>query len=310
MATLLLCALLLSSEDGPLTTSKTVVGATLNIEIQQPIDAKKAAEIADWIVATAETVNLTYGRFPNPTARVIVIPISSHEWSRESAVIFGRVTRRGGATVELFVNPDRPIEEFYADWTATHEFSHLMLPLLTSRNRWISEGFATYYQNVLMARAGRYSEEDAWRRVTAGLVRGRKSKPELSPNEAAARGIREARMKVYWSGTAIALLADVQLRSQAEGNQSLDSVLEQLQECCLPAAREWSGPKLFRKLDSFLEEPVFMPLYKEHADTDGFPETEATLSTLGIETTAGGIAFNNNAEHAEIRQAILRSKRR
>lgn len=67
-----------------------------------------------------------------------------------------RVTRRDGETVGLFVNSERPIDDFYSDWTATHEFSHLMLPLLSQRYRWISEGFASYFQNILMSRAGRY----------------------------------------------------------------------------------------------------------------------------------------------------------
>ena len=136
--------------------STTLLVATLNIEVRQPVDEQKAAEIIEWIEATASYVALVYGRFPNPKARIIVIPTTENSWGNDSAVIFGRVTRRRGETVELFINPDRPIEEYYADWTATHEFSHLMLPLLKKRHRWISEGFASYYQNVLMLRAGRH----------------------------------------------------------------------------------------------------------------------------------------------------------
>jgi len=110
--------------------STTLLAATLNIDVRQPIDDRKAAEIIEWIEATANDVTLVYGRFPNPKAKIIVIPTTENSWGSDSAVIFGRVTRRRGETVELFVNPDRPIEEYYADWTATHEFSHLMLPLL------------------------------------------------------------------------------------------------------------------------------------------------------------------------------------
>ena len=124
--------------------STTLLAATLNIEVRQPVDERKTAEIIEWIEATANDVKLVYGRFPNPKAKIIVIPTTENSWGSDSAVIFGRVTRRGGETVELFVNPDRPIEEYYADWTATHEFSHLMLPLLKQRYRWISEGFASY----------------------------------------------------------------------------------------------------------------------------------------------------------------------
>jgi len=87
----------------------------------------------------------------------------------DSAVIFDRVTRGDGETVKLFVNPNHPIDEYYSDWTATHEFSHLMLPLLSQHHRWISEGLATYYQNILMSWAGRYTPERNWQLMIEGF---------------------------------------------------------------------------------------------------------------------------------------------
>lgn len=285
--------------------SVTLLAANLTVEVRQPVDEEKTKEIVSWVHATADTIKLAYGRFPNPDAKVIVIPSRENAWGGDSPVIFGRVTRRGGETIELFVDPDRPIEDFYTDWTATHEFSHLMLPLLSQRYRWISEGFATYYQNVFMARAGRYTPELAWQRLTEGLERGRESRPELSPNDAAAAGIRQARMKVYWSGAAIALLADVELRTRSNGEESLDQVLGQLQECCLPSKRRWSGPQLFEKLDSFLDTPAFMPLYREYANADGFPEFEALLDELGVIRSENGVVLDDQADLAALCRAIL-----
>lgn len=285
--------------------STTLLAATLNIEVRQPVDEQKAAEIVEWIEATANDVALVYGRFPNPKAKIIVIPTTENSWGSGAAVIFGRVTRRRGETVELFVNPDRPIDEYYADWTATHEFSHLMLPLLNQRYRWISEGFASYYQNVLMARAGHYTQEVAWRRLRDGFERGRESRPNLSLNEAAASGIRLARMKVYWSGAAIALLADIELRQRSGGTESLDTVLGQLQACCLPSRTQWSGQRLFRKLDSFLETPVFMPLYRKYANTEGFPDFAPALSRLGVDITGSSVILRDNRPLTRVRDEIL-----
>jgi len=285
--------------------SAALFAATLNIEVRQPVDEDKAAEIVEWVRSTAEIVKLAYGRFPNPAAKIIVIPSTENARGSDSPVIFGRVTRRGGETVELFVNPDRPIDEYYSDWTATHEFSHLMLPLLSQRYRWISEGFASYYQNVLMSRAERYTPEFAWQRLTEGFERGRESRPDLSPNDAAAGGIRLARMKVYWSGAAIALMADSTLRERSNGRESLDLALEQLQSCCLPSRRRWSGTELFEKLDTFVASPVFMPLYRTYADVDGFPDLTALLSDLGVSTNQDGtITLNDNTSLAAIRKAI------
>jgi len=38
-------------------------------------------------------------------------------------------------------------------------------------------------------------------------------------------------MKVYWSGAALALLADVELRRRSDGEQTLDDILGEFQQC-------------------------------------------------------------------------------
>lgn len=253
-------------------------GATINIEFASVVDESKSREIISWIEHVAGQVSLLYGRFPVAAPRVLIIPTRTEPRGDDSPVPFGRVTRRGGEAVELYVDVDRPIEDMYADWTATHEFSHLLLPRVGWRQKWISEGFASYYQNVLMARAGRYSPDGAIRRLNKGFDRGRNSRPEMSPNQAAEAGVRRARYKIYWSGAAIALLADIRLRERSGGEESLDTVLGRFQQCCLPSQERWSGIELFTRLDSLLESPVFMPLYRQYADTPGFPATDEALS--------------------------------
>jgi hypothetical protein len=256
-----------------------VPGATLNFQINGPVDDEHVAKLEHWIRESAGQITLAYGRFPVPAPRVIVVPSGSSRWGDNSPVPFGRVTRSGGETVELYVDVTRPLADLEYDWTATHEFSHLLLPRVSWRQKWISEGFASYYQNVLMARAGRYSQDDALQRLRAGLERGRASRPELSPNQAAQEGVRAARMKIYWSGAAIALLADIRLRERSVGTESLDLVLDRFQRCCLPSQRRWSGPELFSRFDSLIDEPVFMPLYRQYADSAGFPDFEDALQS-------------------------------
>jgi len=111
-------------------------------------------------------------------------------------------------------------------------------------------------------------------------------------------------MKVYWSGAAIALMADVRLRQNSDGEETLDSVLGKLQQCCLPVDRVWSGIELFEKLDSFVDEPVFMPLYRRYADTAGFPDTTELLERLGMGVADGQVRFHRNCELSDIRVAI------
>lgn len=283
----------------------SIPGATLRITVMQPEHEIQSSQFVEWIRDTANNVVLAYGRFPNPAPTVIVLPVGDkNSWS-DSPVPFGRVVRDGGETIELFVNQFRPIEDFYDSWTATHEFSHLMLPYIISRYRWVSEGFASYYQNVLLARAGQYSEQRAWQKLWEGFERGRKSRPELSANGAARAGIRAATMKIYWSGAAIALLADVELRRRSDGAESLDEVLDRLAQCCLPSDRAWTGPELFRKLDTLLEEPLFMTLYRQYANVPGFPRMRPVLENLGVDVNDDQVQLRSDAELAAIRSAIM-----
>jgi len=280
-----------------------VPGAILRVSLMQPVTPMNDEAILNWVQAAATDVSLAYGRFPNPSPQVVVIPVGD-SGRGSGAVPFGRVVRDGGETVELFVNQQQPLEAFLDDWTATHEFSHLMLPYLDRQHRWISEGFAQYYQNVLLARSGAYDPQRTWQKLYEGFERGRRSRPELSPNDAAARRGRGTTMKVYWSGAALALMADVELRRQSGGRETLDQVLMRLQSCCLPSARTWTGPELFTTLDSLAGKPVFMPLYRRYADTSGFPDTAPLLAELGLQIEDGRVELRRNGRLGNIRGAI------
>lgn len=277
-----------------------VPGAVIRLSIVYGERAMNNEAIARWVQATATDVSLVYGRFPNPSPQVVVYPSNSSR----GGVGFGRVVRDGGESVELRINPDDDVATFFDDWTATHEFSHMLLPYLSSEYHWISEGFSQYYQNILLTRAGAYDAERMWQNLYAGFERGRKSHPELSPNEATSGSIRSSRMKVYWSGAALALLADVELRERSNGEESLDDVLGRLQACCLPSTHTWSGLELFGKLDTLIDKPLFVPLYRRYADTAGFPDTSEVYSRLGLTISGGKVRIKRNGELKEIRDAM------
>jgi hypothetical protein len=282
-----------------------VPGSVLRVALLNGNEDSDHEAVFEWLQATATDVSLAYGRFPNPSPQVVVIPVGGGRDRADSAVPFGQVIRDGGETVLLYINQNEPLAAFLDDWTATHEFSHLLLPYVERRNKWISEGFAQYYQNVLLARSGAYDEQHAWQKIYEGFERGRLSRPELTPNEAADGGVRTGLMKVYWSGAAIALIADVSLRELSDGTESLDTVLEKLQSCCLPSDRVWSGPELFKQMDALTDFPVFESLYRRHADTAGFPDTSDIFERLGLSVSDGKVRLRKNAELKDIRLAIV-----
>jgi hypothetical protein len=284
-----------------------VAGATLRVSVLRganPRDRDLDADgLSAWIRATASDVSLAYGRFPHPSPQVVVIPVGDTRQSSDP-VPFGRVIRDGGETIELYVDERQSLDTLLGDWTATHEFSHLMLPYVERRHRWVSEGFAQYYQNVLLSRSGAHDRQKAWQELYEGFERGRRSRPELSPNEATAGNHRESRMKTYWSGAALALMADVALREQTGGRETLDDVMGRLQACCLPSDRVWSGPELFETLDSLATKPVFMALYRRYADTAGFPDTRPLFERLGLSTAGDEVRLQRSGDLAHIRTAI------
>lgn len=281
-----------------------VGGADLRVVLLNTRDEIDFQALLPWVRATAENVAATYGKFPNPHASVVLIPAGGRSRGGDSAVSFGQLVRDGGETIELMINHKQPIDQFYKEWTPTHEFSHLMLPYLNRAQRWVSEGFAQYYQNVLLARAGQHSAAEAWQKIYSGLERGRESAPGVSPNDAAGGRTRDTRMKVYWSGASIALMADVELRRRSNGKESLDTVLGELQRCCLPSSASWSGKELFGKLDELLEQPLFLDLYRQYANADGFPDARPLMARLGVSLRDGEVELDSSAEFSDIRDAI------
>ena len=65
-------------------------------------------------------------------------------------VVFSNTIRGRRQGIRLRVDPDFPLEDFLADWTAPHEFSHLALPYLGQEHSWFAEGFASYLQHTIM----------------------------------------------------------------------------------------------------------------------------------------------------------------
>jgi predicted metalloprotease with PDZ domain len=215
--------------------------------------------------------------------------------------------------VHFFINQRRPLSEFLTDWSAVHELSHLLLPYVRPEDAWLPEGMASYYQDVLRARAGMIPAAEAWRHMHASFHRGMRSMPGLTLADATERMYRDgAFMRVYWSGAAIMLLADQRLRSRSGGTQSLDLALARLRECCLSPETGWSAHELFTRLDQLTGTTVFAELHEQNVRSDRFPDLEECYRLLGLRAHAGGeeIELLEQAEQFELRDAIMTRRER
>src|SRR5262249_3321655 len=133
-------------------------------------------------------------------------------------------------SVAFVIGRSSSAEDLEQSWVTWHELSHLQLPALPQRDAWLYEGLATYYQEILPARLGVQTPEQAWLDIVEGFDRGAR----VAPHHPLARE-SETMMetgsfgRVYWAGTAFMLEADVALR---ERGSSLDESVRR-------GARDW-----------------------------------------------------------------------
>lgn len=282
--------------------SVRVPGGTIRLAV---LDARPAADVtgmSHWIQQASAAVTTLYGRFPLATSQVLVVPSGA----QDEAVPWAQVLRGGAPAAHFFVDQHRPLDEYLEDWTAAHELSHMLLPYVARRDAWLSEGFASYYQNVLRARAGMLPEQTAWKKLFAGFARGRKGTRGATLAEISRDMHRQgAYMRVYWSGAAIALLADVELRRRSAGRHSLDTAMQAIAECCLPSDRRWRAREVFSLMDEATGDVVFAELYDRYVNSRQFPDVTSVADELGIADRRGRLRFSEDSDAVALRSAIM-----
>lgn len=277
-----------------------VPGSTLRLALVDGKPAPDPQAVRDWIAEGAAAVAGAYGRFPVPAPQILVVPMGSGP----EPVPWGQVLRGGGPAAHLFIDQTRPVFELREDWVLVHELSHLLHPNLRREGLWLAEGLATYYQNVLRARSGLQSGAQAWQKLHEGFQRGLAQTRSGVTLVEATRDMLGQRlfMRVYWSGAAIALLADLELR---RNGGSLDQVLSAFRDCCLARPRSWEVAEFLGTLDGIAGRPVFLPLHDRYYRSDRFPELGAAYSALGLEAAEGRVVGGGDAAARALRNAIM-----
>jgi len=260
------------------------------------------AELKEWLKGAARSVCNIYGDFPVNHVQILIFPGKPGS----EPVPFGMVLRGGGITINFYIDPSRPLEEFIADWTATHEMSHSLLPMTDRQDAWLSEGLATYYQYILMGRDKRLTEQQTWQRIYNGFQKGIRGSKGMTLQETAHKMHRlRAFRYVYWSGAAMLFKADIALRQQSKGEKSLDTVLKEIKKNILPQNKSWSGREMIKIMDSLSQTTVFSDIYKQCINSHDFPVQENFLKKLGIIIETGQVKIDNNAPLAYIRKNLL-----
>ena len=264
----------------------------LEISSNAAVSAQEKQRIFTWLEHLTGTMLLVNGTQPRPE---LLIKLEIFRNS-DRAVPFGRVLRRQPPGIRFYVNPEATLESFESDWTPYHEASHLFIPYPGQRDIWFSEGLASYYQNVLRFRTGIFSAEQTWRKFYSGFKRARDDTrdSDLSLSELSAQlQSKRAYMRVYWTGALYFLEADMQLRNASNQQQSLDTVLLDFANCCLPEQRRWSGIDLARQFDKLAKTNIFAPLYNEYASSHAIPNFKAILSQAGVDVVGDSLRLSS-----------------
>lgn len=330
LPTLLVCALLAGGADAAPALSSAAEAATpaaalphdnervirvgdarLRVIVEGVADRERVDELQRWLAECADAALTAYGRLPLREAKVLIRQSRSRDGGARqgrrgdpSPVPWGQTRRDDGVSVLLYVRPDAGIDELRDDWTAVHELSHLFHPYLGQDGRWLAEGLASYYQNVLRARAGQLDGDEAWRRLDAGFERGRNSGAGAPLGEIG--WSRASTMRIYWGGAMFWLEADLALRR--DRRLDLDTVLSRYSRCCLDSGSEATPEQFVAELDRLGGGKAFTALFRRYAAMREFPPTQNAYRALGLDRQDGRLRFSNRADAVRLRRAIMQPR--
>lgn len=277
----------------------TIGPQTISIHYADNFTATERHMIHRWLQEVADCMLTIYGALPEDHFRVHV----ARSEDDTQPVPWGEVERDNVTTVVLQVRPEFGYEKLLADWTAFHEFSHLLLPYQGYDDIWFSEGVATYYQNITMARSGSLDERDMWQRIADGLARGSGHTANLTLGDINLRNHEHSMVqRVYWSGVLYWLNADVALRQQGKG--SLDQALHKLKDCC--QTHIMTAAQLAWKLDDLMDTELFLPLFHQYRQSRAMPDYASLLQSLGIQIKADGLVVLADGSLSNIRRHIYK----
>ena len=173
------------------------------------------------------------------------------------------------------------------------------------RGRWLAEGLASYYQNVLRARVGLFTADEAWTLLDAGFRRGQRASASGPLDDLGHQ--RGGTMRVYWAGAAYWLEADLALRQEHSG--SLDAVLGEYARCCLHGTGAVAPAEFVAALDRIAGGDVFAALYSRYAASTVFPPLDDAYRRLGIERDGDVLRFSRDRDAVRLRDAITQRRR-
>ena len=280
---------------GPLRVRTLPVnGGTIELAIAPGQLAVTDDELTDWVGGSARAVTTYYGKFPMPSALVLLVA------SRGRWVGSGRTLAGGGGTVLVRIGERAPLDAYRSDWVLVHEMIHLTFPSVTREQDWAEEGIATYAEPFARVRAGLVDEAAAWRGLVEGLPNGQP--------EGGDRGLDHTHTwgRIYWGGALYWFVADVEIRKRTQNRFGLEHALRGVIDAGGNNASRWPLVEVLRAGDRATGVPVLAELYAATSSSPHPVDLAPLLESLGVKVTRGQVTFDEKAPLAAIRRAIAR----
>ncbi|PWR21469.1 hypothetical protein [Zavarzinia aquatilis] len=249
--------------------------------------------VLTWVQRAAGAVTTYFGRFPVDDVGLLVIADGGDR------VMTGTTFGFGGSAIRVIVGRDTGDEAFARDWVLTHEMVHLALPQMDERFLWLLEGSAVYVEPVARALASQIAPESVWRDALTGMPRGEP--------EAGDRGLDHTPTwgRTYWGGAIFCLLADIAIRQQSAGRQSLRDAFTAINRASGGNTAYWSMEEIVAEGDRATGTGVLAALYAKMAAAPSPTDLPALFAALGVRLSDGGaVLFDDSAPLAPIRRAI------
>jgi predicted metalloprotease with PDZ domain len=252
--------------------------------------------VAGWVADAAHAVTTYLGRFPMPSALVVLVPVSGR------GVGGGRTLSGGGGTVLIRVGERAPASAYKEDWVIVHEMLHLVLPSLPREQSWAEEGLSTYVEPLARVRAGQLSPAEAWRGLVEGLPNGLPGPGDRGLDRTPTWG------RVYWGGALFWLLADVEIRKRTHNAKGLEHALRGVLDAGMNNAQRRSLDDVIAAGDRATGTTALRDLHDAMGTSPHPVDLAALGESLGVEVEGGRVRFHDGAELAPVRRAITSGK--
>ncbi|HHH27950.1 MAG TPA: hypothetical protein ENK57_06355 [Polyangiaceae bacterium] len=109
--------------------------------------------------------------------------------------------------------------------------------------------------------------------------------------------------RVYWSGAALMLQIDVELREQG---MTLAQIVSQFAARRPGDEHDWNAAEVVAQISKLCGSEMPARVVARHLDAKNFPDTSALRAELGVALHGKTVRYDDAAPKAAIRRAIMR----